>query len=66
ALEDSPFDAWLPSPLTTFRFDLEMLASQTASLAQALLSGRTVETVRITGEIIVRESCGAVLKKRSS
>ncbi|MBC7255427.1 MAG: substrate-binding domain-containing protein [Chloroflexi bacterium] len=66
ALEDSPFDAWLPSPLTTFRFDLESLASQTASLAQALLAGSAVQSVRITGELIVRESCGAALKSRSS
>lgn len=65
ALEDGPLDAWLPSPLTTFRFDLDGLALQTAALARDLLAGRTVQTVRVTGELVIRESCGAALKNRS-
>lgn len=65
ALEDGPFDAWLSSPLTTFRFDLDDLAAQTASLARDLLMGRAVQSVHVTGEIIVRESCGAAFKDRS-
>ncbi len=66
ALGDSPFAAWLPSPLTAFRFDLEALAAQTAALAREILAGRAVQSVRITGELIVRESCGAALKGRPS
>lgn len=60
ALGDSPCAPWLPTPLTALRFDLDGLARQAAWLTHELLAGRTVETVRLGGQLVVRESCGAV------
>jgi len=58
-LGDEEFAAFLPTPLTTFRFDLLELARRVAMLCLAFYEGREVENVRVAGELVVRQSCGA-------
>lgn len=60
-LGDSPFAPYLPSPLTTFRPNLAALAQNTAAMAVDLADGRAVHSVRVTGNLVVRASCGAEL-----
>lgn len=59
ALGDSAFAPLLPTPLTTFRLALAELGRATAQMLLNLLAGRAVESVRLTGELITRQSCGA-------
>ncbi|MGI6375961.1 MAG: GntR family transcriptional regulator [Anaerolineae bacterium] len=61
-LGDLEFAPWLPSPLTTFAFDTEAFAEATASRAQDLILGRPVDSIKIGGRLVVRQSCGAGLR----
>jgi DNA-binding LacI/PurR family transcriptional regulator len=58
-LGDEPFGAYLSTPLTTFRLDREGWAGALAEAARALLAGRTPETRVLSGELVIRASCGA-------
>lgn len=58
-LGDASFGALLAEPLTSFRFDLASLARQVADAVDALRSGREPQVRPITGELVIRTSCGA-------
>lgn len=58
---DRDFCPLLPTPLTTLRFDLRRLADTAVAMTIDLLAGREVESVRITGQVIARQSCGSAL-----
>ncbi len=58
-LGDSPYAPYLPAPLTTFRPDLAALAQHAAAMVMDLADGRAVRSVRVTGQLVVRASCGA-------
>ncbi|MFP3897430.1 MAG: GntR family transcriptional regulator [Anaerolineales bacterium] len=58
-LGDSAFAPLLFPTLTTYRFHWERLGRAAASMIDDILSGRTVDSVSISGELVVRESCGA-------
>ncbi|MFH1085109.1 MAG: GntR family transcriptional regulator [Chloroflexota bacterium] len=58
-LGDRDFCPYLPTPLTTLRFDLEPLAHAAALAALDLMAGRHVASARFGGRMAVRESCGA-------
>jgi GntR family transcriptional regulator of arabinose operon len=59
ALGDSAFAPLLPTPLTTFRLALAELGQAAAQLLLELVAGHPVQSVRLTGELVVRQSCGA-------
>jgi DNA-binding LacI/PurR family transcriptional regulator/DNA-binding transcriptional regulator YhcF (GntR family) len=56
---DHEMAGWLSTPLTTFRFDMAELARSAAAMAVALLAGRAVEDVHVSGQLVQRMSCGA-------
>ena len=58
-LGDREFAPFLPVPLTTFRFDLVRLGDAVVSATRRLLAGQAVQTERIGGELVVRQSSGA-------
>lgn len=59
SLGDDDFAPVLATPLTTFRPDLPALGRAAANMARDILSDRPVTTVRVTGRLVVRKSCGA-------
>ena len=65
-LGDRDFAAFLSPPLTTFRYDIAGLVKAVAEGAIAAQGGRTAESARISGEIVVRESCGTALWQAAS
>ena len=56
---DRAFGRLLPTPLTTYRLDLPNLVHASLSAALALLSGATIANHTFSGELVVRQSCGA-------
>jgi DNA-binding LacI/PurR family transcriptional regulator len=56
---DHALGAYLPTPLTTLRYDLEGLQRAALRLTLDLLAGRPHEQETVSGKIIVRASCGA-------
>ena len=58
-LGDREFASFLTPPLTSFRFDLARLGRAAAGMVLDLMAERTVATVRVAGELVVRASCGA-------
>lgn len=62
-LGDREFAPLLPTPLTTFRFDIPGLSRAIATMTLDLLDGRPVENAVVSGEMVVRESCGAGLAR---
>jgi len=56
---DEPFGAYLAEPLTTFRFGLLAAAQQAVTAVAALNEGKQPACVPLTGELVVRTSCGA-------
>jgi DNA-binding LacI/PurR family transcriptional regulator len=56
---DHDYAPLLSSPLTTFRFDLDGLGQAAATLVRDLIAGRASRTTRVSGQLVVRESCGA-------
>jgi len=58
-LGDYEMCLWLPTPLTSFRFDLDNLARAASMMVVDILAGKSVESVRISGQLIIRQSCGA-------
>ena len=58
-LGDRDFAPLLSPPLTTYRFELQRLGQAAAAMILDLLAGRQVEDVKVSGQIVVRESCGA-------
>ena len=61
-LGDRDFAPLLSTPLTTFRLDLEGLGRAAAAMTLDLLAGREVKSVAITGQLVIRRSCGAGFK----
>lgn len=59
SLGDYDFAPVLATPLTTFRPDLPALGRAAANMARDILSDKPVTTVRVTGRLVVRKSCGA-------
>lgn len=59
SLGDEAFAALLPTPLTSLRPDLEGLGHEASQALLALMAGREVESVRLVGSLMVRQSCGA-------
>lgn len=62
-LGDREFAPFLPTPLTSFRLDLPGLARGAASMLVDLLAERPVRSVRVSGQVITRQSCGAGLMR---
>ena len=58
-LGDREFAPYLPTPLTTLRFDLDSIAQATERMLHQLLDGYTPESISYTGKLVVRQSCGA-------
>ena len=58
---DCEYAPLLSTPLTTFRLDLRGLGLAAADMLLDLMAGHPVENVRVSGQLIVRESCGAGL-----
>lgn len=58
-LGDYEMALWLPTPLTSFRFDLDELGHAASAMVVDVLAGRSVESVRVSGHLVVRQSCGA-------
>jgi GntR family transcriptional regulator of arabinose operon len=56
---DEPFGAYIAEPLTTFRFDYPALATQVVEAVADLREGRQPHELSVTGELVVRTSCGA-------
>ncbi|NLX36897.1 MAG: GntR family transcriptional regulator [Chloroflexi bacterium] len=61
-LGDFEFAPWLPSPLTTYAFDVEGFVEAAAARTQDLILGRTADSIKIGGRLVVRQSCGAGLR----
>jgi len=61
SMGDRGFAPLLPAPLTTFRFDLARLADTAVAMVQDVLAGREPETVRVTGQLVPRQSCGSAV-----
>ena len=57
-LGDSDLAPLLPTPLTTFRFDLERLGEAAGAMILDLMAGRPVNDVHLSGQIVTRQSCG--------
>ncbi|MHB1317382.1 MAG: GntR family transcriptional regulator [Anaerolineae bacterium] len=57
---DASFGALLAEPLTSFRFDLASLARQAVDAVDAVRAGREPQVRPVTGELVVRTSCGAL------
>lgn len=58
-LGDCAFSPLLSPALTSFCFDWERLGRVAASMVGDLLSGRPVQSVTVSGELVVRDSSGA-------
>jgi DNA-binding LacI/PurR family transcriptional regulator/DNA-binding transcriptional regulator YhcF (GntR family) len=56
---DQEFAPLLPTPLTSLRPGLDELGHAAASAVLALMAGREIESVRLVGSLVVRQSCGA-------
>lgn len=56
---DEPFGAYLAEPLTTFRFGLTAAAQQVVTAIAELGQGNEPVLAPVTGELVVRTSCGA-------
>jgi len=57
-LGDRDFAPLLPVPLTTFRYDLAKMGAAAAAMILDLLAGRPVKDMRLSGQVITRQSCG--------
>jgi len=64
-LGDRDFAPLLPTPLTTFKLDLEGLGQAAATMALDLLAGREVQSVVVTGQLIARHSCGSGFPRKA-
>ncbi|MFO7698669.1 MAG: GntR family transcriptional regulator [Anaerolineae bacterium] len=62
---DASFGALLAEPLTSYRFDLASLARQAVKAVNALREGLEPQVRSITGELVVRTSCGARSGRRA-
>lgn len=58
-LGDCAFAPLLSPTLTAYRFDWEHLGQVAASMIGDLLSGHAVRSTVVSGELVVRDSCGA-------
>lgn len=58
-LGDCAFAPLLSPGLTVYRFDWERLGQVAASMIDDMLSGRAVRSTTVSGELVVRDSCGA-------
>jgi len=58
-LGDRDFAPLLSPPLTTVAFDLEGLGRMAATMVLDLLDGHLVSSSRVSGSLVVRQSCGA-------
>jgi len=58
-LDDDDYAQWLSPALTTFRFDIAALSRTAVEMTLAVRSGRRVQSVRVAGGLVLRESCGA-------
>jgi DNA-binding LacI/PurR family transcriptional regulator/DNA-binding transcriptional regulator YhcF (GntR family) len=56
---DHALGAFLPTPLTTLRYDLEGLQRAVMRLVLDLFAGRSHKQVILSGDVVVRASCGA-------
>jgi DNA-binding LacI/PurR family transcriptional regulator/DNA-binding transcriptional regulator YhcF (GntR family) len=56
---DHALGAYLPTPLTTLRYDLEGLQRAVVRLVLDLLAGQPHNQVILSGDVVVRASCGA-------
>jgi len=61
-LGDHEFAPWLPSPLTTFAFDIDAFTEAVAVRTLDLIAGRPVDSIKVSGHLVVRQSCGAGLR----
>ena len=57
------FAPLLSPPLTTVAFDLEGLGQMAAAMVLDLLDGHLVSSSRVSGSLVVRQSCGAGLAR---
>lgn len=64
-LGDRDFAPLLPTPLTTFRLDLEGLGRATAAMTLDVLAGREVQSASFTGQLIIRRSCGSAFPRKA-
>ncbi|NLT73828.1 MAG: GntR family transcriptional regulator [Chloroflexi bacterium] len=60
---DEPFAAYLAEPLTTFRFDLDGLATQAQEAVMEMQGGRIPRLRPVTGDLVVRTSCGSLVSR---
>jgi DNA-binding LacI/PurR family transcriptional regulator len=58
-LGNRDFCPHLPTPLTTFAYDVRELASRSAKLLHDQAQGQPPHNVLVSGQVIVRASCGA-------
>jgi len=58
ALEDQEFAQYLTPALTTFRFDRNRLCQAVEEVTLAVIHGTPARSIIVSGELIVRESCG--------
>jgi len=58
-LGDYEMALWLPTPLTSYRFDLDALGRAASAMITDILEGKSAESTRIAGHLVVRESCRA-------
>jgi DNA-binding LacI/PurR family transcriptional regulator len=58
-LGDHEMCPWLPTPLTSFRFALDELARAASTMIVDILAGKSVESARVSGQLVVRQSCGS-------
>lgn len=61
SLGDRDFAPLLSTSLSSFRFDIGAISQAVVTMARDLLASKEAETVRFTGQMIVRESCGSAL-----
>jgi len=64
-LGDRDFAPLLPTPLTTFRLDLEGLGRTASAMTLDLLAGRKVQSASVTGQLITRRSCGSGFPRKT-
>ncbi len=61
SLGDRDFSAYLMPPLTTFRFDTAGLVKVASEAVVAAHEGRTPASARLSGTVVIRQSCGSAL-----
>lgn len=61
SLGDRDFAAYLMPPLTTLRFDTAGLVKAASEAVIAAHEGRTPASARLSGTVVIRQSCGSAL-----